>query len=247
MTICREWLLVKTIGSVATAEPLKCRSWTCDHCGPLRRRQLIAAGISGEPNTFITLTCNPRLGTSPSHRARMMVAAWRLIRRWAADMPGNGSVPFLAVFERHRSGEPHLHILCRSAWIDQKWLSRKAEQLGIGKICWIERIEDPTRTARYVAKYCGKDPARFDTVKRYWQSADYELNYPDEGERDDAQSPTFEVVKHGLDEWINARSIEGWIVLPTETGAIAWNVRALAQGPPLQNPVPVERQRLLTC
>lgn len=105
MTICREWLLVKTVGAIATAEPLKCRSWSCEYCQPLRRRQLIAAAISGEPNTFITLTANPKLGTSPTHRARMIVAAWRQIRRWAAQFDGNGSIPFIAVFERHASGE----------------------------------------------------------------------------------------------------------------------------------------------
>lgn len=263
MTICREWTLVKTQGTVALAEPLRCRSWTCEICAPERRKRLIAQAIAGAPNTFITLTVNPKHGTSPTHRARLLVAAWRHIRRWAGseaaqidpfqlddwranphwrsrpgrprdilggEHPDNGTVPFLAVFERTKRGEPHLHILARTEWLPQAWLSRCTASLLGAPVCWIERITDVGKMASYIAKYCAKEPAQFDTVKRYWASQDYEVE-PYEDDRIDPDRPaTFEVVKLSVQDWMDARAGDGWMVQASPQGAVAWDMRQPQKG-----------------
>lgn len=223
MTICRDWTLVKSQGGILTAEPLRCRSWGCQLCGPERTKRLIAQAIGGRPNTFITLTTNPAIGESPVERARALVKAWRTIRRRAAKLPANGKIPFLAVFERTKKGEPHLHILCRSTWIPQEDLSDWMAELTSSPIVWIERIDNASKAAFYCAKYCAKDLQKFDTLKRYWCSQDYELDPPEPIEDDPKQPTTFEVVKEPLEDWAFMRQVEGYIVQTTKEGLRAWH------------------------
>jgi hypothetical protein len=258
MTICREWLLVKHQGSTASAEPLRCRSWSCEYCAPDRRKRLIAQAIGGLPNTFITLTVKPKIGESPTTRARSLVYAWREIRRKASNKhrqidwwhlvewmehekwrhkqgrprtkqglqhPDNGTIPFLAVFERHKSGEPHLHILCRSEWIPQKWLSDEMRRLTGAFIVDVRRTYSPSECAAYCTKYVGKDPAIYGNCKRYWASQDYELDPPAKDDERDNDGVTFEVYKGDLHDWTTEQERLGRIVQPSPKGWYAWDPR----------------------
>jgi len=84
-------------------------------------------------------------------------------------------VPFLAVVEAQKCGNPHLHIMLRGDYIPQPWLKqRMKEEIG-AEICDIRYVAKRRKLANYVAKYCGKDPHRFGTSKRYWQSPDWQL------------------------------------------------------------------------
>lgn len=60
------------------------------------------------------------------------------------------------MWELHRSGYPHLHVVARSPFIPQKWLSERWSQLGIGSIVDIRKIFKHETAARYIAKYLGK-------------------------------------------------------------------------------------------
>jgi hypothetical protein len=221
MTICRQWLLVKDHGSTQEAEPLKCRSWSCYYCAPDRRKQLIALAASGLPDTFITLTVNPSRGISPAHRARCLADAWRVIRRKAAKLQPNGKLPFFAVFEATKLGEPHLHILARSKWIDQKWLSDQMRSLTGAPIVWVERIKAGGTIFAYIAKYCGKDPQRFGNCKRYWTSQDYQVEVYAPEEDEDYRKTTCAVEKIDLQDWCNAKLSQGWFIQRTQIGATA--------------------------
>lgn len=229
MAFCREMLVVKKLPGVEWAEPLRCRSWSCELCAPERRKRLIAEAIAGEPNTYIVLTVNPKWGESPSHRAKMLVNAWR----WARDFfkgchtfegrhVDNGTIPFLAVFERTKLGEPHLNVMCRSQWIPQELLSEFMEVMIGAPVVSISRITSPRQCAKYCAKYCGKDPARFETVKRYWSSQDYDLSDYEPEWQDEIQPPTFEVLRCDLFDWTNNKAREGWFWQETPQGAVAW-------------------------
>lgn len=87
-------------------------------------------------------------------------------------------LPFAAVIEATKLGWPHLHILLRSVWIDQAWLSAQMAELHDSPHVWIERIDRKSIIAGYVAKYAGKCAHKFGTAKRYWKSQDYELRPP---------------------------------------------------------------------
>lgn len=83
-------------------------------------------------------------------------------------------LPFLAVVEKHKSGWPHLHILAHSEWIDFEWLQLNWRDLTGAHHVRVERIGGKSRSASYVAKYCGKVREPIEGGKRYWKSRDYE-------------------------------------------------------------------------
>jgi len=89
-------------------------------------------------------------------------------------------LPFAAIMEAHRSGWPHLHILLRSIWIDQRWLSDQMQIIADSPVVWIERIDNKAKVSGYVAKYCSKAAHKFGTAKRYFFSRDYDLLPADE-------------------------------------------------------------------
>lgn len=171
--LCTRYTLVKRNPKIITAEPLRCRSWQCPHCNPIRRQKCIREAAHGEPTTFITLTANPAFESSPDRRACALAAAWREVRRRACKKYGYDNIPFYCVFEKTKKGEPHLHILARVKWIDQKWLSAQMAELTQSPIVDVRAIDKGRAPARYIAKYIGKDLTPFKGTKRYWRSLDW--------------------------------------------------------------------------
>jgi len=171
--LCSEASLVNHgIGKVR-AVTLRCRAWTCDLCLPWRRGRLTGLAKDGKPNSFITLTVNPASGVDVEARARALVEAWRVVVRRAKARYGYKSIPYLAVFEATKNGEPHLHILARVKWLDQKWLSAQMGELIGAPVVDIRRVHSDRHVALYVAKYIGKGPGKFGTCKRYWHTRDW--------------------------------------------------------------------------
>lgn len=154
---------------------LRCKSWNCDHCKPKRRKRLIREALGGEPNTFITLTLPAEWANKAQEAVKVLSRAWRIIRKRDARRRKGAPIPFLAVVEKTKAGTPHLHIIARCKWIDQKWLSKCMEEIAEAPIVDVQRIDNPGRIGGYVAKYITKDTAKVGTNKRYWQSQDYAL------------------------------------------------------------------------
>lgn len=174
MTICREWSVVKRGPQTSYAKPLLCRSWSCEFCRPMRKLQLMARAGSGLPERFITLTVNPRIGSSPEERLRLLAHAWRNVikrlRRWRPQK----EFEYLAIAEATDAGEPHLHILLRGGYIPQKLLSEFMRDFIESPIVDIRRIRDSRKAVAYVAKYVTKAPLQFGSAKRYWFSRGFE-------------------------------------------------------------------------
>lgn len=168
--LCRDLTLVKHEPGSIRISPLYCRAWTCDICAPKRQAQLIRTAQEGKPDTLITITVNPAFGESPAHRAALLADAWRAFRRKHTREHPTDPLPFLAVFERTQLGEPHLHIIARVRWIPQAELARFMGERIAAPVCDIRRVRSVRGVARYVAKYVAKDPARFGTCKRYWNT-----------------------------------------------------------------------------
>jgi len=198
MSLCTEWTIVKDTGDVRRARPLYCRSWSCEVCQPRRRSQLMAKASAGLPTRFLTLTVNPSTGESPYDRLRALSAAWNvLVKRIRRANPGK-QVEYLAIVEETKRGEPHLHILLRSPFIAQKFISDAMEGLIGAPIVDIRKIRSMKEVVRYVAKYVTKAPAQFGTAKRYWCSTGYE--FP-------ADNKAKEVVHDGVRWHIDRRPI----------------------------------------
>ena len=258
--LCSQAIVVKRQGSTVRAAVLYCRSWTCEICRPKRQQQLIAEGIHGQPNRFLTLTIRAGDPASRNARCKQLVEAWRQLRleihdelllplrdRWklkdgkpdttrrAAILAAKKATPkqkrktveFLAVVEAQKSGEPHLHILIRSEYLPQPWISERMSDICNSPICWIEIMDGKKKIANYVAKYCGKDPHRFGSCKRYWQSRKFNLTPMSVQDNDQAEDAIVTIVETDLDTWRKQQELLGaslrsegrWIVadLPIPT------------------------------
>lgn len=175
MAYCGEHTAVKGDCDHAVAVTLFCRSWNCDHCADGRKKQLIAQGIGGQPNKFLTLTTRRKEGVTAFEAAKRLSWAWRVCRLRLMRHYKMKSLPFIAIMEKHKSGWPHLHLLLRAKWLDQKLLSNWMAELADGPNVWIEHLDASHKAVVYCAKYCGKCAQKIETAKRYWQSRDYDL------------------------------------------------------------------------
>lgn len=171
--LCTDLSKIKITGKRFTAEPLRCKRWSCEVCREGNARRVRAIVCDGAPTTFITLTIRADYGTLGEQAGRL-VTAWRMIRqRWAREHHGQ-KIPFIAVFERHpSSGRPHLHILCRAPYIPQRWISGRMRELAGSPVCDIRAVKSRRHAARYLSKYLAKGPHRFLGCKRYWRSQDW--------------------------------------------------------------------------
>lgn len=171
--LCSECLAVKHANGFKSASILRCRSWGCELCQPMRFRDLRGQAARGNPDMFLTITWRIRDGVTPAEAAAALANAWRnavkrLERKWHRS-----HIEYFAVFERTKQGWPHLHILARAKFIPQKWLSRTMNELCGSPIVDVRRIHGQRQAVNYVTKYVGKNPFKFGTCKRYWFTRGY--------------------------------------------------------------------------
>ena len=189
--LCGEWTGCRedhATGEIRAGR-IWCTAWHCEHCAPIRRKQLQAQAAAGKPCTLITLTSPYRSTETPDDAARRLVTAWRLTIQDAKRHGILSDIQYIAVFEETRKGWPHLHILARAPYISQKWLSNAMRKFGGAPIVDIRRVYNARHAARYVAKYVSKAPKRYDGCKRYWRTHGYDLN-PREKRRIDPTAST---------------------------------------------------------
>lgn len=171
--LCPDFVKVNRNNDRGHVARLECKRWACEHCAPKNRWKVIKKGMLGTPNAFITLTCKPDQYRTYDEAARDMKRAFVALRKALAREKGITKLPFIAVFEKTKLGWPHLHLLVRAPWIDQRWLSDTWKRLCGAFVVDIRKVQDNGRAARYVSKYLGKDPHGFEGCKRYWRSRDY--------------------------------------------------------------------------
>lgn len=182
---CQSTTLVKYEMQARQATALRCRSWLCPDCQPMRQRQLVKEVLDGSPDTFVTLTIRRVQSEGAADAAGRLIDAWRRARRAWMKQHKLKRLPFFAVVEATKVGWPHLHVMLRSQWIDQRWLSAFMSNAINSPIVDVRRIDNRGRAAVYVSKYAGKATHKFGTCKRYWRSQDYILTSDD----DDQQQP----------------------------------------------------------
>lgn len=164
---CGQWTRVGQVDQETLVVPLRCRSWACPVCGPRNKRRLLRRMISSPATTLITLTCSRRTYTSSDDAYRALSAAVpNLVKRIHRRFP---SAPFqyLLVWERTKAGWPHAHLLCRTSYLPQRWLSRQWAELAGSPVVDIRRLSNARGASRYVSKYLSKDPFVPSPMKRY--------------------------------------------------------------------------------
>jgi hypothetical protein len=172
--LCTERSLVKHGSNTLSVRPLRCKRWSCEHCYPRRARDLWHKAFNGQPDMFLTLTMKPDAGLTPEQAAVEFVEGWRMLRQFLCRKLDRKGLTFLAVFEAHESGWPHLHILLRSKYIDHRvirsWWESRTGSYQID----IRRVHNPRQRASYVSKYVAKRPTQFGSCKRFWCSQDWD-------------------------------------------------------------------------
>lgn len=183
--LCGEW----TAGNVdlwtgeVRAGTIWCKSWHCEYCQPIRKKQVIKQALNGEPNKFITLTSTRRPDEmTPDQAAQQLVHAWRMVVQRGKREKLFKDIQYIAIFEETKLGWPHLHILARCSWLAQAWLSDRLEEYAQSPIVDIRQVRQRSKQAFYVAKYLGKAPQRYRGCKRYWRTLGYDLS-PDKRDR----------------------------------------------------------------
>lgn len=117
----------------------------------------------------------PHTEGSPDGQAEKFVVAWRMLRQYLCRKLGRKNLTFLAVFEAHpTSGWPHLHVLLRGGYINRKLILDWWQGYTGAFILDIRLAKNPRQRASYVSKYVAKSPGKFDHVKRYWCSQDWD-------------------------------------------------------------------------
>lgn len=178
--LCSEIVTVNSNQRGGQAATLTCKRWSCPLCRPDNRKRVIGLAKRGDPDKFLTLTIRHSDWETPDSAACGMRDAWAKMVRLIRKTYPSRRLEYLRVFEAHKSGWPHMHILMRAPFIPQAWLSAKWEELtGAFKVD-IRAVEQKEKAAYYVAKYIGKDLHRFQGVTRYYRSQGY--NGPREDE-----------------------------------------------------------------
>lgn len=146
--------------------PVPCNTWACSVCGPAKASRLGILAAAARPERFVTLS---KVASDPQTAYKRLTVLSRGFRR-----SGKGW-EYLAVPEAHKNGSWHLHLLQRGDFIPQRELSRRAESAGMGRVCWIEGIQNAGEAVpKYLMKYMTKElpdgEARSKAGKRYGAS-----------------------------------------------------------------------------
>lgn len=163
-----------------------CNTYSCPTCGPKKIRKLRARVFKGnlaqyvspgrEDNAakLLTLTYpggDRRRLTEPETARREMAASFdRLIRALKKHL---GPFHHLKVFEQHKDGMPHLHVVMVGDAIRPRYVLALIEELwrghyGMGFVK-LNRINDLTHAIRYVTKYLTKGAGEL--AGQFWSAS----------------------------------------------------------------------------
>lgn len=173
MVFCQSQTIVKSYSTHHEIAPLRCRCWHCQDCVGMRLAQLSRLCRDGQPTTFLTFTIRAVDDDNQAERARLIKRAWTNLRRVIVRRFKLKSLPFIAIFEQTKRGEPHLHVLARMPFVDQKFLSKYWEEHTGAFRVDVRKVRSQAGVARYVSKYVSKAPVMWEGTKRYWRSLDW--------------------------------------------------------------------------
>lgn len=150
-------------------ESNKCHDRFCQPCATERSRTIVRnllEATAGKELRFITLTlkhCELRLNL---HLDRLYTCFTRLRERsfWKEHVKGAAAFLEIKVSKDGRLWHPHIHILAEGRYIPKEILSSEwLAVTGDSYIIDVRYVNDPKKTAAYIAKYASKplDPTLF--------------------------------------------------------------------------------------
>jgi len=171
--LCTPDMIVKSENGEGMAKAVRCKRWSCEVCAQINRRKVIGIARRAKPKAMLTLTVSSKDYPNVEDAAEALKHGLRLLRLRLKRHGKLTNFQFLAVFEKHKSGHPHLHLLIRGKYIPWKWLRTVWEGITGSYQVDIRKIESEGMAAFYCAKYIGKDLSAFQGCKRWWRSHQY--------------------------------------------------------------------------
>lgn len=180
-------------------------------CSQINRKRVIQIAREAKPRALLTLTVRSSDYSCPDEAAAALKRGLRLLRLRLKRSPRLSNFSFLAVFERHKSGFPHLHLLIKGSFIPWRELRAMWEEITGSYMVDIRKISTEGQAALYVAKYIGKDLAAFASCKRWWRSRGYSEQVVVEYQEDKASGQWRRLI-FGFYALQPALEEAGWIV-----------------------------------
>lgn len=219
---CNSSTIIKQFVTHSTVSPLRCRCWHCENCRPFRLKGLADLAKAGRPTTFMTFTVRAQDDGNQAARARMIKWAWTNMRRLICAHYKITKIPFIAIFEQTERGEPHLHVLARMGFVDQKWLSAQWERMTGAFRVDIRAVRSQRGVARYVAKYISKAPTMWEGTKRYWRSLDWIMDHDPDPANHPKSHVSFYRSDFGVDHVVAGFIARGWGALTDGNRWAVW-------------------------
>jgi len=158
--------------------PRTCGRWDCPKCREWKARRYHRLIWQARPERHITLTCNPRRYKSPEEALddlkRALPKLAKALR--APEKSKDGTIKkahktfeYAAVFEKHKSGWPHIHLATWGDFIPVQFLRRHWQRLTGASIVDIRRIDNNRPHLHNFVKYLAdktKWPAGCNTIQR---------------------------------------------------------------------------------
>lgn len=133
---------------------IRCRRWTCRHCGERRVSHYAHKVQKAQPNRLVTLTVNPAHWSEPraayDGTRKAVTALATKLRRIL------GEWEYFRVLEVTKRGWPHYHLVVRSPYIHQPVLSKMWKELTGAQIVDVRQIRKVGDVYSYVVKYLCK-------------------------------------------------------------------------------------------
>jgi len=138
-----------------------CKQWDCETCGARNAKTWIAKIINGCNRlggewSFLTLTAHRK--TRGAFSVSNLRAGWKkFYNRILSNIGKNASeLYFCKVWEQHRKGSFHLHILINIC-LGTRWAKDNAARTGMGNQSDWRKVDNAGQIAGYVAKYSLKN------------------------------------------------------------------------------------------
>lgn len=221
MSLCPEVLRVNSDQYGGEARVLRCKRWSCEICHNYNRMKVMHAARRGQPNLFMTLTCNPANFSSPDEAARDMKRGLSALRRRIARRWKVKNIPFIVVYEKTKKGWPHMHLLMRAPFMHWKVLRAMWQEISGAHQVDVRFIRKATQVLFYVTKYIGKELHAFEGCKRWWRSHNYE-ELKDEPWADPGLGGEWRKEFTTLDRWVDQLITAGAIIVKRERLKVFW-------------------------
>jgi len=229
--LCTPEIAVKPDSRGGIAAPVRCKRWSCEVCHENNRRRVIRIARAAKPRALLTLTVSSRHYQTPDAAAEALKKGLRTLRLALTRHPRFKSFEFLAVFEKHKSGYPHLHLLIKGEFIPWKILKGMWKHATGSHRLDIRKIKSTGQAAAYCAKYIGKDLSSFQGCKRWWRSHGYSSSVSEDYQREKAEGQWGRLTA----DWYRFRfslAATGYDIEQLAPDRIRFTAREGGQGPP---------------